>query len=234
MGDRIEASGLALGHGDEVRRRLERCVAGLKTMIDSGWFVGEDHTVGMEVELDLVDPLGRPRLVNDAVLARLKRTDMQHELGQFNVELNVARANRSFESRIGYCRVGRRPSTWWPTLRSISAWCEHSSTATLPRGGRSRSRSPSGICIAPRATGWRHSCTGRAQSTRSTGSFVTCSSQPLLPVWTPGASTKRTAIDTWVSSKIECEPAVPALIGRPRRYATSRGAGWGASRRYTR
>ncbi|MEO3756829.1 glutamate-cysteine ligase family protein [Mycobacterium sp. B14F4] len=59
-------------------------------MIDGGWFVGDEHTVGMEVELNLVDPLGRPRLVNDAVLARLERTDMQHELGQFNVELNVA------------------------------------------------------------------------------------------------------------------------------------------------
>jgi hypothetical protein len=59
-------------------------------MLDAGWLVGDEHTVGMEVELDLVDPLGRPRLVNDVVLARLERADMQHELGQFNIELNVA------------------------------------------------------------------------------------------------------------------------------------------------
>jgi len=90
VGDRIEASALALGQGDEVQRRLERCVAALKSMLDAGWFAGDEHTVGMEVELDLVDPLGRPRLVNDAVLARLARADIQHELGQFNVELNVA------------------------------------------------------------------------------------------------------------------------------------------------
>ncbi len=90
MGDRVEESELILGHGDEVQRRLERCVDALRSMLDAGWFVGDEHTVGMEVELDLVDPLGRPRLVNDAVLARLERADMQHELGQFNIELNVA------------------------------------------------------------------------------------------------------------------------------------------------
>lgn len=90
MGDRIDASALALGHGAEVHARLERCIAALTTMLDAGWFAADEPTVGMEVELDLVDPLGRPRLVNDAVLARLHRTDMQHELGQFNIELNVA------------------------------------------------------------------------------------------------------------------------------------------------
>jgi hypothetical protein len=89
VGDRVEASALVVGHRDEVHRRLQRCVAVLHRMVYGGWFVGHEDTIGMEVELDLVDPLGRPRLVNDAVLARLGRADMQHELGQFNVELNL-------------------------------------------------------------------------------------------------------------------------------------------------
>ena len=89
MGDRLEASALVAGHGDEVRARLQRCVAALQRMVDGGWFAGHEDTVGMEVEFDLVDPLGRPRLINDAVLARLGRADMQHELGQFNIELNM-------------------------------------------------------------------------------------------------------------------------------------------------
>lgn len=89
MGDRIDASALVLGHGDDVRRRLTRSVAVLRQMVEAGWFAGHEDTIGMEVELDLVDPLGRPRLVNDAVLQALDRTDMQHELGQFNVELNL-------------------------------------------------------------------------------------------------------------------------------------------------
>jgi hypothetical protein len=89
VGDRVDASALVVGHGDEVQHRLQRCVAALQRMVDGGWFVGHEDTVGMEVELDLVDPLGRPRLINDAVLSRLDRADMQHELGQFNVELNL-------------------------------------------------------------------------------------------------------------------------------------------------
>lgn len=90
MGDRVEASALVVGHHREVQHRLQRCVAALQRMVDDGWFVAHEDTIGMEIELDLVDPLGRPRLINDAVLARLGRSDMQHELGQFNVELNIA------------------------------------------------------------------------------------------------------------------------------------------------
>ena len=90
MGERVDKSALAANHDPSLRRRLQRCVAVLRRMVDDGWFVGHEDTIGMEVELDLVDPLGRARLVNDAVLERLGRTDMQHELGQFNVELNIA------------------------------------------------------------------------------------------------------------------------------------------------
>ena len=77
MGDRVDASALVVGRDCEVQRRLQRCVAALQRMVDDGWFVGHEDTIGMEVELDLVDPLGRPRLINDAVLARLGRADMQ-------------------------------------------------------------------------------------------------------------------------------------------------------------
>lgn len=90
MGDRIEASALVVGHDHEVKRRLQHSVAALQRMVDGGWFVAHEDTIGMEAELDLVDPLGRPRLVNDAVLAHLGRADMQHEVGQFNVEFNLA------------------------------------------------------------------------------------------------------------------------------------------------
>jgi hypothetical protein len=90
VGDRVEASALVVGHEHEVRQRLEHCVAALQHMVDHGWFVDHEDSIGMEVELDLMDPLGRPRLVNDAVLERLDRADMQPEFGQFNVELNLA------------------------------------------------------------------------------------------------------------------------------------------------
>ncbi len=89
MGERITAASLADGRPDEVARRLADSVTALAEMIDGGWFTGHQDTVGMEVELDLVDPLGRARPVNDAVLARLDRADLQHELGRFNIEVNL-------------------------------------------------------------------------------------------------------------------------------------------------
>ncbi|MBX7431602.1 hypothetical protein JDV09_05700 [Mycobacterium sp. Y57] len=92
MGDRVDESALVLGHADEVHHRLERSVAALRQMLATGAFTGHRDTMGMEVELDLIDPLGRPRLINDAVLARLHRADMKHELGQFNIEYNLAPA----------------------------------------------------------------------------------------------------------------------------------------------
>ena len=89
MGDEVHGAALVVGRTEEVRRRLEDSVTALAAMIGDGWFTGHEDTVGMEVELDLIDPLGRPRPVNDAVLARLGRPDVQHELGRFNVELNL-------------------------------------------------------------------------------------------------------------------------------------------------
>ena len=89
MGERVESSALVVDD-HKVQCRLQRCVAVLRRMVDGGWFGAHEDTVGMEVEFDLVDPLGRPRPINDAVLARLGRADMKHELGQFNVELNLA------------------------------------------------------------------------------------------------------------------------------------------------
>ena len=58
MGECVEASALIVGHDREVQRRLQRSVAALRSMVDGGWFIGHEDTVGMEVELDLVDPLG--------------------------------------------------------------------------------------------------------------------------------------------------------------------------------
>ncbi len=90
MGQRIEPAVLAPGRAAQVRRRLERSVVAVQRMVDDGWFREHADTIGLEVELDLVEPLGRPRLVNEPVLARLGRADLQQELGQFNIELNVA------------------------------------------------------------------------------------------------------------------------------------------------
>ncbi|MGZ4591598.1 MAG: hypothetical protein ACXV2I_12515 [Actinomycetes bacterium] len=72
-----------------VRDRLERSVVALTCMVADGLFDSEADSCGFEIELDLVDPLGRPRHVNDPVLAAMDRRDFQTELAQFNIELNL-------------------------------------------------------------------------------------------------------------------------------------------------
>ena len=88
MGDRLEKSEQKVGHSAEVGRRLEDSVAALAAMLEQGHFRDHEGSVGMELELDLIDPLGRPRLINDDVLATLERPDVQQELGRFNIEFN--------------------------------------------------------------------------------------------------------------------------------------------------
>ena len=90
MGERVQVPpGLAATPG-EVQARLDRSVEALRRMVAEGFFDTTADTCGLEVELDLIDPLGHPRQVNDAVLEALARSDFQAELARFNIELNVA------------------------------------------------------------------------------------------------------------------------------------------------
>jgi gamma-glutamyl:cysteine ligase YbdK (ATP-grasp superfamily) len=90
MGQRVDDSALVDEHAELVRERLDRSVMALRKMVELGWFSDHEDTLGLEVELDLVDPLGRARMVNDPVLAKLGRDDIQDELARFNIELNLA------------------------------------------------------------------------------------------------------------------------------------------------
>ena len=72
-----------------VRDRLDRSILALDAMLREGRLDVRADSCGFEVELDLVDPLGRPRLVNPAVLRSLARRDVQAELSRFNLELNL-------------------------------------------------------------------------------------------------------------------------------------------------
>lgn len=88
MGQPVQPSG-HVPTDRAVRRRLDRSIAALERMVAAGAFDTSADTCGFEVELDLVDPLGRPRLINAAVLAALHRHDVQAELASFNLEFNV-------------------------------------------------------------------------------------------------------------------------------------------------
>lgn len=89
MGEAVQLRADVLGARSAARRRLRRSIAALDRMVADGYFATEADTCGFEVELDLVDPLGRPRHANAPVLAALHRDDFQEELAQFNLEVNV-------------------------------------------------------------------------------------------------------------------------------------------------
>lgn len=89
MGEAIEPATRPPADEAAVQERLDRSIRALQRMIDEGSFDTHADTFGLEVELDLVDPLGRPRHVNADVLAALDRHDVQAELSQFNLEINM-------------------------------------------------------------------------------------------------------------------------------------------------
>jgi gamma-glutamyl:cysteine ligase YbdK (ATP-grasp superfamily) len=80
------------GRSDRQRFRfkVKRCLETLERMLADSRFEGERKTLGLEIELNLIDESGAPRMGNDEVLARIASHDFQTELGQFNIEVNVA------------------------------------------------------------------------------------------------------------------------------------------------
>ena len=75
-------------HREKVRRNLDV----FARMLGEARFDTDDPMTGLEVELNLVDELGDPALKNAEVLAAIADADFQTELGQFNMEINVAPA----------------------------------------------------------------------------------------------------------------------------------------------
>lgn len=89
MGEAVRADPAAQPDAVAIRKRLDRSIVALSHMVADGLFDTEAETCGFEIELDLVDPLGRPRQINAPVLAAMDRRDFQTELSQFNIELNL-------------------------------------------------------------------------------------------------------------------------------------------------
>jgi gamma-glutamyl:cysteine ligase YbdK (ATP-grasp superfamily) len=59
-------------------------------MLSEARFHPERRSFGMEIELNLTDDGGDPALVNSAALEAIADPSFQTELGQFNVEINIA------------------------------------------------------------------------------------------------------------------------------------------------
>src|SRR3954471_1217414 len=72
------------------RQKVRRCLDVFALMLNDFKFDADRPTTGLEIELNLVDGACQPAMRNAEVLANLADPAFQTELGQFNLELNVA------------------------------------------------------------------------------------------------------------------------------------------------
>ncbi|WP_225850586.1 glutamate-cysteine ligase family protein [Streptomyces sp. HPF1205] len=90
MGEKVVASGFGPSDRRMYRQKLQQCLLGLERLLDERRFDRPRNLMGLEIELNLADSNGLPRMMNEEVLERIASRDFQTELAQFNIEVNIA------------------------------------------------------------------------------------------------------------------------------------------------
>lgn len=89
MGEKVVADRFGLSDRQRYRQKLRECLDVLRILLEEGRFATPRNLMGLEIELNLADPAGLPRMVNGEVLERIASRDFQTELGRFNLEVNI-------------------------------------------------------------------------------------------------------------------------------------------------
>jgi hypothetical protein len=106
MGQQVEAKVFSREDRQRYRQKVRSCLDVFARMLAEARFESDRRSVGLEIELNLTDDAGDPALTNQQVLERVADPDFVTELGQFNVEINIAprlledRVLREFEETI--------------------------------------------------------------------------------------------------------------------------------------
>jgi gamma-glutamyl:cysteine ligase YbdK (ATP-grasp superfamily) len=90
MGEKVTADAFDLADRRMYRNKLRQCLLGLERLLDEKRFDRPRNLMGLEIELNLADSDGLPRMMNEEVLERIASRDFQTELAQFNIEVNIA------------------------------------------------------------------------------------------------------------------------------------------------
>ncbi len=90
MGEQVAAKAFTREDRQRYRRKVRTCLDVFARMLSESKFHPERRSFGLEIELNLTDDAGDPALVNAAVLEAIADPSFQTELGQFNVEINIA------------------------------------------------------------------------------------------------------------------------------------------------
>jgi hypothetical protein len=90
MGQQVAARAFSREDRQRYRRKVRLCLDVFARMLSEAKFHPERRSFGLEIELNLTDEVGEPALQNAAVLDAIADPSFQTELGQFNVEINIA------------------------------------------------------------------------------------------------------------------------------------------------
>jgi len=90
MGEDVELREFTREDRARFRAKVQTCMDALARMLADGPFAADEPRLGMEIELNLVDEHLQPAMANGEVLRAIADPDFQTELGQFNIEINVA------------------------------------------------------------------------------------------------------------------------------------------------
>jgi Glutamate-cysteine ligase family 2(GCS2) len=90
VGEKVAAKTFSREDRQRYRRKVRSCLEVFARMLSESRFHPEKRSFGLEIELNLTDDAGEPALVNAAALEAIADPSFQTELGQFNVEINVA------------------------------------------------------------------------------------------------------------------------------------------------
>jgi hypothetical protein len=90
MGKDVERTEFTRADRQRFREKVRLCLDVFAQMLKQSAFDTDRPMSGLEVELNLVDPAGDPAMRNADVLDAIADPDFQTELGQFNIEINLA------------------------------------------------------------------------------------------------------------------------------------------------
>jgi hypothetical protein len=90
MGRDVEQTVFTRADRQRFREKVRQCLDVFAQMLTESMFEMDRPMAGLEIELNLVDDAGDPSMRNAAILEAIADEAFQTELGQFNIEINLA------------------------------------------------------------------------------------------------------------------------------------------------
>ena len=129
MGQEVSSAAFSREDRQAYRHKVLQSLDIFEHMLEQSRFDFTRPQMGLEIELNLVDSVLDPALINEVVLAELEGTefDFQAEVGRYNIEMNAAPDGRrpggasgALAQRVPAPRRGRCPGP-----RGAGHCCRH-------------------------------------------------------------------------------------------------------------